>query len=135
VRVEAHDRKRLEQLCRYITRPALSDEHLLISPRGGSFSGAVDETLARSVQSRKVRLSVSAASSVPQVLLDTGLIASVPETFARHLASRWGLEVRELPFAVPGYAVQMIWHANPSKSRSHQALRAAMVECTRPSTF
>jgi hypothetical protein len=26
VRVEAHDRKRLEQLCRYITRPALSDE-------------------------------------------------------------------------------------------------------------
>ncbi len=26
VRVEAHDRKRLEPLCRYITRPALSDE-------------------------------------------------------------------------------------------------------------
>jgi hypothetical protein len=26
VRVEAHERKRLEQLCRYITRPALSDE-------------------------------------------------------------------------------------------------------------
>jgi hypothetical protein len=25
VRVEAHDHKRLEQLCRYITRPALSD--------------------------------------------------------------------------------------------------------------
>jgi hypothetical protein len=25
MRVEAHDRKRLEQLCRYITRPALSD--------------------------------------------------------------------------------------------------------------
>jgi hypothetical protein len=26
VRVEAHDRRRLEQLCHYITRPALSDE-------------------------------------------------------------------------------------------------------------
>jgi hypothetical protein len=26
MRVEAHDRKRLEQLCRYIKRPALSDE-------------------------------------------------------------------------------------------------------------
>ncbi|MFN9028915.1 MAG: hypothetical protein ACK5XM_01555, partial [Betaproteobacteria bacterium] len=26
VRVEAHDRKRLEQLCRTITRPALSEE-------------------------------------------------------------------------------------------------------------
>jgi hypothetical protein len=29
VRVDAHDRKRLEQLCRYITRPALSDERVL----------------------------------------------------------------------------------------------------------
>jgi hypothetical protein len=29
VRLEAHDRKRLEQLCRCITRPALSDERVL----------------------------------------------------------------------------------------------------------
>jgi len=28
MRVEAHDRKRLEQLCRYITHPALSDERV-----------------------------------------------------------------------------------------------------------
>jgi hypothetical protein len=31
VRVEAHDRKRLEQLCRYITRPAMSDERVQVS--------------------------------------------------------------------------------------------------------
>ena len=34
VRVEAHDRKRLEQLCRYITRPALSDERLQLNDAG-----------------------------------------------------------------------------------------------------
>jgi hypothetical protein len=34
VRVEAHDRKRLEQLCRYITRPALSDERVQINAAG-----------------------------------------------------------------------------------------------------
>jgi hypothetical protein len=34
VRVEAHDRKRLEQLCRYITRPALSDERLQLNAAG-----------------------------------------------------------------------------------------------------
>jgi hypothetical protein len=34
VRVEAHDRKRLEQLCRYITRPALSDERVRINAAG-----------------------------------------------------------------------------------------------------
>ena len=34
VRVEAHDRKRLGQLCRYITRPALSDERVQLNAAG-----------------------------------------------------------------------------------------------------
>jgi Putative transposase. len=34
VRVEADDRKRLEQLCRYITRPALSDERIQLNAAG-----------------------------------------------------------------------------------------------------
>jgi Putative transposase len=34
VRVEAHDRERLDQLCRYITRPALSDERVQVNAAG-----------------------------------------------------------------------------------------------------
>jgi len=34
VRVEAHDRKRLEQLCRYITRPALADQRVQLNDAG-----------------------------------------------------------------------------------------------------
>jgi len=34
VRVEANDRKQLEQLCRYITRPALSDERVQLNDAG-----------------------------------------------------------------------------------------------------
>ncbi len=34
VRVEAHERKRLEQLCRYISRPALSDERVQLNASG-----------------------------------------------------------------------------------------------------
>jgi hypothetical protein len=34
VRVEAHDRKRLEQLGRYITRPALSGERVQVNATG-----------------------------------------------------------------------------------------------------
>ncbi len=34
VRVEAHDRKRLEQLCRYITPPAPSDERAQLNAAG-----------------------------------------------------------------------------------------------------
>jgi hypothetical protein len=34
VRVEANDRNRLEQLCRHITRPALSDERVRVNVAG-----------------------------------------------------------------------------------------------------
>ena len=34
VQVEAHERKRLEQLCRYITRPSLSDERVQLNAAG-----------------------------------------------------------------------------------------------------
>ena len=34
LRVESHDRKRLEQLCRYIPRPALSDERVQLNAAG-----------------------------------------------------------------------------------------------------
>jgi hypothetical protein len=34
VRIEAHDYKQLEQLCRYITRPALSDERVQLDAAG-----------------------------------------------------------------------------------------------------
>jgi len=34
MRVDAHDRKRLEQLCRYITRPALSAERVQVNAAG-----------------------------------------------------------------------------------------------------
>ena len=44
MRVEANDRKRLEQLCRYITRPALSDERVQLNAAGQvvlAFAGRV----------------------------------------------------------------------------------------------
>ncbi|MBL8318054.1 MAG: transposase [Burkholderiaceae bacterium] len=34
MRAEAHDRRRLEELCRYITRPALSDERVQVHSAG-----------------------------------------------------------------------------------------------------
>ena len=34
MRIETHERKRLERLCRYITRPALSDERIQVDAAG-----------------------------------------------------------------------------------------------------
>lgn len=112
--------------------PAYLDaQHALISPRGGSFTGAIDEALSALGHRRRVTLSMATASSLLQVLRDAALMAAVPETFAKQVATAWDLEIRELPFAVARYPVQMIWHPSTSKSNHHQALRAAVVACTK----
>jgi len=40
VRIEAHDRRRLERLSRYIARPALSDERIRVNAAGKAATGA-----------------------------------------------------------------------------------------------
>jgi hypothetical protein len=43
VRIEAHDRRRLERLSRYIARPALSDERIRVKAAGKAATGAAGE--------------------------------------------------------------------------------------------
>jgi len=45
-RVEAHDRKRLEQLCRYIARPALSEERIQVRPHRIGWARLLERVLA-----------------------------------------------------------------------------------------
>ncbi|MCA3177899.1 MAG: transposase [Burkholderiaceae bacterium] len=59
VRLEAHDRKRLGQLCRYITRPALSDERMQLNPDG---QAAPDQVPVSDGSCARTRLARSSGS-------------------------------------------------------------------------
>lgn len=67
VRVEAHDHKRLEQLCRYITRPALSDQRVQLNA-----AGQVELKLKTPWRDGTTRLVMSSCSGWPRWYRDRG---------------------------------------------------------------
>lgn len=101
----------------------LAAEHLLLSPRGGAVTGAIDEVLAGLGHRRRVVVSVSGASAIPALLRDARLISTVPARYAELVAPVWGLSICELPFVAPRYGVQMIWPRSLQRSAPHRWLR------------
>lgn len=99
----------LDQLC------AL--DHVVVSPRGGGFSGATDAVLAAHGRERRVVLSVPSFLMVPELVARSDMAALVPERIARDRVDR--LQLLEPPVAVPGYSIAMVWHPRTTR---HPAL-------------
>jgi DNA-binding transcriptional LysR family regulator len=98
---EGHPAAKLT-LARWLAYP-----HLVVSGRGSPI-GALDAVLAERGQRRKVSLVVPHFLAVPSLLLQSDLIALIPERLAR-LSS--GLIWTKPPLPVPGFDVALVWHA------------------------
>ena len=113
-------------LRRPLTLPAFCAlEHVLVSPRGGAFSGATDEALAGRGLARRVRLSVQGFLQVPELLTDSDLVAVFPERLARRHAAR--LTIVPAPLPLPGFTMVAAWHERVHQAPAHQWLREAVV--------
>ncbi|WP_437297833.1 LysR family transcriptional regulator [Sorangium sp. So ce426] len=99
----------LDQLC------AL--DHVVVSPRGGGFTGATDAALAALGRERRVVMSVPSFLMVPELVARSDMAALVPERLARDRADR--LELLPPPVPVPGFAIVMAWH---HRTAMHPAL-------------
>ncbi|MEM9463317.1 MAG: LysR family transcriptional regulator [Myxococcota bacterium] len=78
-------------------------QHVMVSLVEGGLSGAVDKALRAMERSRSVRISVPSFLLVPELLVDTDALATVPS----RLAYRWRdrLEVLEPPLRLPTFEV------------------------------
>jgi DNA-binding transcriptional LysR family regulator len=83
-------------------------EHILVSPRGGGFSSAVDTSLAALGHKRSVVLSATSFLFVPEMVMQSDFVALAPERLARLHRER--LRVVECPFEVSGFSISMLWH-------------------------
>ena len=63
-------------------------------------------------------------AALPELVTSTDLIAIVPQSYARAMASRWPVRERALPGDAPQYDVQMVWHATAEREPAHLWLRA-----------
>ena len=98
--------------------------HVLVSPSGGGFVGAVDAALDALGRSRQVQISVNSFLLVPSLVDATDLIATVPARLARHWAGQ--LAVVSVPVEVPGFSVSMAWHPRSHADAAQAWLRETL---------
>lgn len=100
-------------------------EHVMVSPRGGSFTTPVDEVLDAQGLRRRVVVSASTFHSVLDLVERSDLVALVP---ARMVEGR-NVRVRVLapPLPVPGFSIHMAWHNRNHGDAAQRWVRERLV--------
>jgi DNA-binding transcriptional LysR family regulator len=93
-------------------------EHVVVSPKGGGFSGPADAALEAVGRRRTVALSTSGFLIVPEVVSRSDMIALIP----RRIADGWSdrVQVVEPPLTIPGFTIASVWH---DRTTNHPAKR------------
>lgn len=94
----------------------------------GSMDGVVDEALARLGVSRRVVLALPNFHAVATAVAEGGLIAALPEEFARERALRDGLSLHPLPATVTPTELGMHWRRRNTSNPAHAWLRRLVRE-------
>lgn len=101
-------------------------DHVMVSARGGGFTGAIDEALAQVGRKRRVKLSVPHYLLVPEVVMRTDMVSALPERLARAYADR--LRIVQPPVPVRGFTIAQAWHERTHRDPSQLWLRESVVK-------
>ncbi|EEY38484.1 LysR family transcriptional regulator [Vibrio mimicus] len=96
--------------------------HVIISGNGLGKTD-MDHELKRLNQEREVVASLPHFSMVPELLMNTDLIATLPKRLVTHLGGRYEIAVAELPFRTADFRVEQFWHLIHHHSPIHQWVR------------
>lgn len=99
--------------------------HIMISRRGVE-RGPVDDALATLGLERQIATVVGGFSEALALARNTDLVATVPERYSASL--RTGLVSFDLPVALPGFTVSLIWHPRLDADPAHRWLRGLIRE-------
>jgi DNA-binding transcriptional LysR family regulator len=112
---------------RTLTLKALTGEdHVVVSPRGGSFSTAIDLALSAVGATRRVALSAASFLFVPEIVARSDLVAFVPSRLVHNRSDR--LAIFEPPIKVPGFAISLLWHDRTHDHPAHAWVRSKIAQ-------
>ncbi len=110
---------------RTLTLGQLAEASLVVASPTATFHGSVEQTLARIKLDGRIVLRARHFGALPELALNTDLMAIVPEMYAVNLSQRHDLRVWELPrAAAPRYEVRLVWHASTAQDPAQQWIRA-----------
>lgn len=84
--------------------------HLLVSPRGGGGKGIVDQVLEERGLERRIAMNIPHFLVAPLVVAGSDMVVTLPTRVAEPMASRYRLKLFRPPVAIPGFALDVVWH-------------------------
>jgi DNA-binding transcriptional LysR family regulator len=117
-------------------RNRLSQKQFFASKHVAMFSvsdstGMVDRVLAEKSLSRHVAISVPNFISIPFMVSNSDLVATIPRRLAEQFAGTMKLAVFKPPVAIPPLRVNMLWHSRLNDESSHRWLRELIHSCVK----
>jgi DNA-binding transcriptional LysR family regulator len=82
--------------------------HALVTIRGDA-TGVVDRLLAKHNLQRRIALTTPHLLVVPSIVASSDLVATIASRAARYFSTIDGIEMFELPLAMPSWTVSMMW--------------------------
>ena len=110
-------------------------EHVMVSPRGGSFTTPVDEVLDARGLRRRVVVSASTFHSVLDLVERSDLVALVPARMVEGRGRNVRVRVLAPPLPVPGFAIHMAWHNRNHRDAAQRWVRERLVAFAREASF
>jgi len=90
--------------------------------------GFIDTLLEQKGLARRAAVIVPHFASIPFVVAESDLIATVPELTAARFAKHLKLQVLPVPIAIPPFRMTMLWHERMEADLAHTWLRELIVE-------
>lgn len=101
--------------------------HVQIAPRGTP-GGPVDERLARLGLTRRVVMTVPSFLVAPAIVASSDAVLTLPARVGLPYAAALDLEVRQVPFELPGFTISMAWHARQHQDPGQRWFRELVAE-------
>jgi DNA-binding transcriptional LysR family regulator len=100
-------------------------EHVVVSGIGTGHA-TIDASIGKLGVKRKAVLTVPHFVAIGHILATTDMIATVPERFARHCTTPFGLRYVPLPLKLSEIGINIFWHSRFHKEPGNQWLRSLL---------
>ena len=90
--------------------------------------GVIDTILAQKGLTRELAVLAPHFASVPFIVAESDLIATVPRRLALRFSKALKLQVLQIPFTMPPFRLAMLWHERVDSDPAHAWLRGLVAE-------
>lgn len=108
-----------------LTLAQLAQASLVVAAPTAAFHGTVERVPRRMKLADRIVVRARHFGALPDLVVNTDLLAIVPEMYANNLKARHDVRSWQLPrAAAPMYEVRLVWHVSTENDPAHQWMRA-----------